>query len=48
MKKVDTCEVESASVPTKKFVPQTQVGVYFKLIIREEKEEGRKRKQILI
>lgn len=43
MKKVDAGEVESASVPTKKSVPQTQVGVYYKLIIRDEKEEGRKR-----
>lgn len=30
-----------------KFVPYTQVGVYYKLIIREEKG-GMKKKQILI
>lgn len=33
---VDKGEFESTSVPTEKFIPQLQLGVYNKLIIRRK------------
>ena len=41
---VDKGEFDSTSIPTQKFVPQLQLGVYNKLKIREENEEGNRRK----
>lgn len=45
--KIDKGEAESTSISTEKFVPQLQLGVYDKLIIREKNEERNRRKQVL-